>query len=62
MVIDFALDRWFQNIDLSQATVDANGSIYINQSSNQEIMKVLRHNIRESSGFGRDMNGDKVLD
>lgn len=61
MIIDFAIDRWFENIDLSQATVDANGTIYINKNTNQAIMKELRRNIRESTGFGRDMDGDKSL-
>lgn len=58
LVIDFNLAQWFDGIDLTKATVDQDGTIYINKSSNRDIMRQLHKNIKMSSGFGKDKNKD----
>ncbi|MBC7533887.1 MAG: hypothetical protein H7318_20160 [Oligoflexus sp.] len=62
MLIDFDLSKWFEGIDLKAATVDSDGTIYISKRSNRDLMRKLHHNIKVNSHFGKDLDGDKVLD
>jgi hypothetical protein len=62
LIVDFNLQKWFEGIDLSSATVSADGTIYINKLSNRSIMRQLHRNIRKSTGFGRDWNQNGILD
>ncbi len=60
--IVFDLQKWFEGIDLSTATVGDDGVIHINKSSNKEIMKQLRKNIKKNTRFGKDASGDSKID
>jgi hypothetical protein len=57
LAIVFDVVKWFDGIDLTKATVDADGTIYINKTSNRDIMQALRHNIMRHAHFGRGDTG-----
>lgn len=60
--ISFDLKQWFQGIDLTKASVDADGTIYVNKKSNKDIMRALHRNMKLGAGFGKDANGNGKLD
>lgn len=62
--IAFDPTKWFTDMDLSAAEVDSSdGKIYINKSSNKELLKTFTKNIRTALKFGKDKDGDgKVED
>jgi hypothetical protein len=62
MIINFDLVKWFDGIDLKTATVEENGTIYINKNSNKDVMKKIHHNIKINSHFGKDVNKDGKLE
>jgi len=56
------LDKLLAGIDLSQATVDANGVIKINDSSNTLILNHVLSNFNHSCHGGEDNNHDDDID
>ena len=62
MLINFDLSKWFEGIDLKAATVNKDGTIYINKSTNVPIMKQLHHNIKVNARFGKDIDKNSKLD
>lgn len=61
LAIRLDLAKWFDGVDLTQATVDADGTIYVNKTSNHDVMKQLHKNIKASCRFGKDGDGDGKL-
>ncbi|MBC7659209.1 MAG: hypothetical protein H7249_05820 [Chitinophagaceae bacterium] len=61
MVISFDLNKWFEGVDLTTATVDADGTIYIDKNTNKEIMKEIHHNIKLNARVGKDLDNNKTL-
>ena len=59
--IVFDVVKWFEGIDLETATVDADGTMYINKSSNREILSALHKNMKVNTRFGKDADGDGKL-
>ncbi len=59
--IGFDVHSWFAGIDWASATVDADGTIYVDRSANREIMRQVHRNMKSSTVFGRDQDGDGKL-
>jgi len=59
--IVFDVQKWFEGVDLSNATIDE-GVIHINKSSNKEIMRQLRKNIKVNTRFGKDTSVESKTD
>ena len=62
MLVDFNLAKWFEGIDLGVATVDDDGTIYINKNTNKTIMKQIHHNIKINARFGKDSDKNDKLE
>ncbi len=60
--IVFDLQKWFEGVDLSTATIGDDGIILIDKTSNKELMKQLRKNIKMNTRFGKDTSGDSKID
>ena len=54
----FNVADWFTGIDLTNAEVDATGTIFVDQNTNQAILHALKKNIKKATRFGKDANGD----
>ncbi len=61
LLIGFHLAEWFAGINLAEADVASDGTVYIDKNSNQKIMQDLRRNIRTSTTFGKDTDDDRKL-
>jgi hypothetical protein len=61
MAIAFDPKLWFANIDLSTATLGADGVIHVDDVDNTKIMNDIRHNIVKSTRFGKDNDHDGKL-
>lgn len=61
LVIAFKPVDWFAGIDFSTATKDAAGSIVIDDKSNLELLNAIKKNIKSSTHFGKDNDGDGKL-
>ena len=59
--IVFNMKSWFDNVDLSTATIDEDGTIYINKNTNHEVLSSIRNNIKKAVKFGKDKDGDGSL-
>jgi hypothetical protein len=62
MIIGLDPTKWFADIDLADAKVASDGTIYINKKSNHKIMKKIHRNIKKSARVGKDANKDGKLD
>ena len=51
--IGFEPAKWFEGIDWASATVDADGTIYVDKRNNHAIMSQLHKNIKASVAFGK---------
>ena len=58
--IAFDLEKWFKDIDFSQATKNDN-IIIVNRENNLEVLRQLYFNIRSELRFGRDKDNDGTL-
>lgn len=61
LVLKFKLTDWFKNIDLSQAELGSRGDIQIDKTHNTAIYTQFLKNIRTSTFFGEDEDGDGDL-
>lgn len=61
LAIVFKVKDWFKDIDLSAAEVNEDGTIYVNKTENNAILKAIRKNIKKSVSFGKDKDGDGKL-
>ncbi len=62
MLVLFNLDSLIDNIDFSQATVDADGVIRINESSNTDLALQIASNFHHSMEAGEDHDHDEEID
>ena len=60
VVID--LDALFSGIDLTQASVDQDGTIYINSSSNASMASTIENNFEAALEAGEDEDDDDEID
>jgi hypothetical protein len=56
------LDQLLSSVDLSQANVDSDGVIRINDSSNAALAQKIRSNVKDSCKSGRDDDDDDEWD
>lgn len=61
LVVAFQPALWFANVDFSSGIKDAAGVIIIDKNSNPELLKAIKHNIKSSTKFGKDDDGDGEL-
>lgn len=61
LVIKFVIQEWFRGVALEEATVNDRGEIHINAGSNLELYALINKNIRRSTTFGKDEDGDGQL-
>ncbi|MGK7390518.1 MAG: hypothetical protein ACNS60_09205 [Candidatus Cyclobacteriaceae bacterium M2_1C_046] len=60
IVID--LDALFNNVDLSTASVDADGVIRINENSNTSLSEIIENNLENALEAGEDDDDDNEID
>ena len=58
LIIKFKLGKWFKGIDFTQATINNRGDIRINERDNKLIYDQIINNIRRTTEFGEDEDGD----
>ncbi len=56
------LDKLFNGVDLSKATVSDDGNIYINDTSNSGLAKIVKDNLDDSCEGGEDDDDDDDID
>lgn len=61
LTVAFNPATWFLMVDFSAATVDATGTIVITPDSNPGIWQLIRENLKRSTKFGEDNDGDGEL-
>lgn len=61
LTIAFNPMLWFEGLDFSTAEINASGTIDISEVSNVEIYKSIRRNVKSSTKFGKDDDGDGDL-
>ena len=61
LTVAFNPTSWFKTVDFSLATVDATGIIVVSSDSNPVIWKLIRENLKRSTKFGEDKDGDGEL-
>ncbi len=59
--IAFDVAKWFDGVSLEAASVDADGTMYINKQSNRELLKAMHKNLKIHTHFGKDKDGDGKL-
>ena len=62
VVIKFDVTTWLNGVDLSGATVSSRGNIKIDTLNNKEIYDNIVINIKKSTKFGEDDDGDGDLE
>lgn len=61
MTIAFDVSGWFAGVDLSQATVGADGVVAITELENAAIWQQVKDRLKRSTRFGQDEDGDGKL-
>ena len=61
LTVAFNPASWFKLVNFSGATVDATGTIVVSSDSNQGIWQIIRENLKRSTKFGEDKDGDGEL-
>ena len=62
LLLNFELGAWFKDVAIAQATPTNRGEIHINTTSNKPLYDQILKNIRRSTRFGEDLDGDSILD
>lgn len=61
LVIAFQPKNWFVGVDFSVGVKDAAGVIVIDDVNNASLLKAVKKNIKSSTKFGKDEDGDGEL-
>lgn len=61
LTVAFNPTVWFSMVDFSAATLDATGTIVISKDSNAGLWQSIRENVKRSTKFGEDQDGDGEL-
>jgi hypothetical protein len=61
LTVAFAPANWFTDVDFTAATLDASGTIAIDDATNVDIYKAIVKNLKSSTRFGKDEDHDGKL-
>lgn len=61
LTVAFNPTAWFSMVDFTAAILDATGTVVVSKDSNPAIWKLIRENIKRSTKFGEDKDGDGEL-
>ncbi len=59
--IVFDVKRWFEGLDLTGGTLNADGVVVVNRGQNRELWQQIRKNVKMRSVFGHDKNADEKI-
>jgi hypothetical protein len=62
LLVAFDVSRWFASLDLDVASVNADGTIHIDQAENTAILTAFETGLEHSASLHRDDDSDGIVD